>query len=79
MSFDTRRWGLLGGTVPIQEVTADNIEELPPGSVVRFGDSDMVLIHLHDGLWYRREGCAWCYDTVDRFKPYLPGILCHHP
>lgn len=71
--------GMLGATEPGQRVTAENIHFLPPGSVVRLNDSDGVVIHLHDGLWYYRSGCAWCYDDVNRMKNYLPGILCHHP
>lgn len=71
--------GMFGSTEPGQIVTKENINFLPPGSVVRFEDSDDVLIHLHDNLWYRRSGCSWCYDNVERFYRDLPGILCHHP
>jgi len=70
--------GLLGATEPNQPVTIDNAHFLPPGSVVQLAD-DAVLIHLHDDLWYWRSGCAWCYDKLERFHHYLPGLLCHHP
>lgn len=70
--------GLMGSTAPGQQVTRDNVHHLPPGSVVRLPEGD-ILIHLHDDLWYWRSGCAWCYDRVERFYIYLPGELCHHP
>lgn len=71
--------GILGSTEPGQRVTVDNIHFLPPGSVVRLDGSDGVLIHLHDGLWYYRNGCTWLYDRLDRMRAYLPGTLCHLP
>jgi hypothetical protein len=71
--------GLLDATESNQSVTKENAHWLPPGSVVRFADSEAVLIHLHDNLWYWRDGCSWCYDRLDRFYPRLPGVLCHHP
>lgn len=73
------RTGLMGATESGQVVTRGNIHFLPPGSVVRFRNSDAVLIHLHDDLWYWRSGCAWCYDIACGFYHHLPGILCHHP
>jgi len=74
-----RGTGLMGATESGQRVTAENVHFLPPGSVVRLDDSDGILVHLHDDLWYWRSGCAWCYDRLDRFRRYLPGTLCHHP
>lgn len=71
--------GMLGATQPGQVVTAENAHFLPPGSVVRFAGDDAVLIHLHEGLWYRRSGCSWCYDRLERFHRDLPGVLCHMP
>lgn len=71
--------GMLGATESGQRVTTEDAHFLPPGSVVRLDDSDGVLIHLHDNLWYYRSGCAWCYDRIDHLKRYLPGVLCHHP
>lgn len=71
--------GLLGATKSGQRVTVENAHFLPPGSVIRLDDGDAVLVHLHDDLWYWRSGCAWCYDRLDRFHSYLPGVLCHHP
>ena len=71
--------GLMGATLQGQRVTADNVGELPAGSVVRLDDSDGVLIHLHDGMWYWRDGCAWCYDTIGNHLRRLPGTLCHIP
>ena len=71
--------GMFGATETGQRVTADNAHFLPPGSVVRLDDSDGVLIHLHDDLWYYRSGCMWCYDRIEYLSRYLPGTLCHHP
>jgi len=71
--------GLIGTTESGQRVTADNAHFLPPGSVVRLDDGD-VLIHLHDDLWYLRLGAhGWCYDNLNHFIGRLPGTLCHHP
>ena len=71
--------GMMGATESGQRVTADNAHWLPPGSVVRLDDCDGVLVHLHDGLWYYRNGCAWCYDRIEMLKWHLPGTLCHIP
>lgn len=71
--------GLMGTTLPGQRVTKANAHFLPPGSVVRLSPSNGVLIHLHDDLWYWRDGCAWCYDCLSNHLYRLPGILCHLP
>ena len=70
--------GLMGATEAGQLVTADNIAELPPGSVVRNGDGSRI-IHLHDKLWLWVDDNAWCYDNVDRMKQYLDdkSVACH--
>lgn len=63
-----------------QRVTKKNIDELPPGSVVRNGDGSRI-IHLHDDLWLYCSDNCWCYDRVERMKTYLDkdSVLCHIP
>jgi hypothetical protein len=70
----------MGATEPGQEVTAENVGELPPGSVVRIKDGSR-LIHLHDDLWLWCCDCAWCYDRVERHAWRLKegATLCHVP
>lgn len=70
--------GMLGATEPGQRVTATNAKFLPPGSVVRLDDGD-VMIHLHDDLWYWRGTNIWCYDRLENMTYKLPGELCHIP
>lgn len=70
--------GLMGATEPGQRVTAENANELPPGSVVRLDDGGR-LIHLHDSLWLWCCDGAWCYDHLDQLAWRLPGTLCHLP
>lgn len=72
--------GLMGATAPGQQVTPDNVSELPPGSVVRLRDGSR-LIHLHDSLWLWCCDHGWCYDHVERFTFRLKegATLCHLP
>lgn len=70
--------GLLGATAPGQRVTKRNVNQLPPGSVVRL-DEGGRLIHLHDALWLWCKDNAWCYDEIEHLTRYLPGELCHIP
>lgn len=70
--------GMIGATEPGQRVTKKNIHLLPPGSVVRIGIEERI-IHLHDGVWLWIDGCAHCYDNVERMKNYLTSeaVACH--
>lgn len=70
----------MGSTEPGQKVTAENVGELPPGSVVRISDGSR-LIHLHGGLWLWCCDHAWCYDRVERHHRRLEAgaTLCHAP
>lgn len=70
--------GMLGGTEPNQRVTADNIHELPAGSVVRNGDGSR-LIHLHDKIWLWCCDCAWTYDRIENLAHRLDenSVACH--
>ena len=70
--------GLMGATASGQRVTAENVSELPIGSVVRIGDGSR-LIHLHDDLWLWCCDTAWCYDRVDRLAWRLDdkSVACH--
>lgn len=72
--------GLMGATESGQQVTAENIHELPPGSVVRNGDGSRH-IHLHDGLWLWCCDHAWTYDRVENLTYRLDkkSVLCHLP
>ncbi len=71
---------MLGVTEQGQEVTEDNIHELPIGSVVRNSDGSRI-IHLHDDLWLWCCDHGWCYDNLERIKHYLDSrsTLCHMP
>ena len=62
--------GLMGATEPGQRVTAANVGELPPGSVVRLEDGSR-LIHLHDDIWLWCNDHAWTYDRVEWLKHRL--------
>jgi hypothetical protein len=70
----------MGTTEPGQRVTAANVAQLPPGSVVRNGDGSR-LIHLHDGLWLWCYGYAWTYDRIEYLARRLDekSVVCHVP
>jgi hypothetical protein len=72
--------GLMGATESGQRVTASNLAQLPPGSVVRNGDGSRV-IHLHDEVWLYCSDCAHCYDRVEFVGRFLDAraTLCHIP
>lgn len=72
--------GSLGATEPGQRVTPENIEQLPPGSVVRNSDGSR-LIHLHDGVWLWCNECAWTYDRAANLLHRLDSksVACHIP
>lgn len=71
--------GLMGSTEPGQQVTADNIHLLPPGSVVKNQDGSRI-IHLHDDLWLWIDTNAWLYDNVEHMKSRLDNAtVCHLP
>ena len=79
MSFKAHT-GMLGGTESGQWVTPENINQLPPGSVVRISDGSR-LIHLHANTWLWCCDNAWCYDRVENLTHHLgeKAELCHHP
>jgi hypothetical protein len=70
----------MGATESGQRVTASNLAQLPPGSVVRNGDGSRV-IHLHDEVWLYCSDCAHCYDRVEFVGRFLDAraTLCHIP
>lgn len=80
MSTFKARTGLLGATESGQRVTAQNINELPAGGVIRNGDGSRI-IHLHDDLWLHCSDISWCYDRVAGMHRYLDkqSTLCHCP
>lgn len=70
----------MGATEPGQKVTPKNLDELPPGSVVRNGDGSRI-IHLHDDVWLWCADGAWLYHDAERMKTRLDkdSVLCHLP
>lgn len=80
MSTFKRGTGLMGATHPGQKVTTDNIEDLPPGSVIRNGDGSRI-IHLHEGMWLHCSDHSHCYNGAEGMRRYLDdkSTLCHHP
>ncbi len=72
--------GLMGATEPGQRVTAQNVEQLPPGSVVRIGDGSRI-IHLHDDVWLWCNHTSWVYDHVEKLTWRLDNrsVVCHIP
>jgi len=72
---------MMGATESGQKVTAENVHELPPGSVVRMPDGERI-IHLHDDLWLWCCDHAWMYGKVEDMQSKLrvgEGVLCHIP
>jgi hypothetical protein len=64
-----------------QQVTADNVHLLPPGSVVGKKDGTR-LIHLHGNLWLCCKGTKYecdVYDRLERFVKLLgdESVICH--
>ena len=72
--------GLMGCTEPGQKVTPENVEQLPPGSVVQLEDGSR-LIHLHETFWLWCCDCAHCYDRIANLAWRIKdgATLCHVP